>query len=243
MGRNASELVYSTYLGGSRGEGATAITIDSDNNAYVTGATGSSDFPTTPGTFQPAFPAKTYNYSGSAFVTKLNNTGSGLVYSTFAGGLGQDGATSVALDSAGDPFITGITNSTNFPTTANAIQPARSNVIGDAFVLALNPQGSALVYSSYLGASDGFSSGAGIALDSSASAYLTGTTTSMSFPTTPGAFQAVAPQPSGQQSAFVTKFSNLQSVGSGFPTTQSPATGAAQLNKRTAPIGSVAPLL
>jgi hypothetical protein len=208
MGQNGSELIYSTFLGGSHGDSASAIAIDSDGNAYVTGGTGSSDFPTTSSAFQSVFPAKTYSYSGSAFVTKLNNTGTGLVYSTFAGGSGQDGATSIALDSAGDAFLTGSTNSSNFPATANAIQPALSNSIGDAFVLGLNSQGSGLVYSSYLGASDGSTLGAGIALDSSSSVYVTGTTMSTAFPTTPGAFQSTAPQPSGRESAFVTKVGN-----------------------------------
>jgi len=198
-------VVYSTYLGGTGPDYVTAIAVDSNGNAYVTGASGSIDFPTTLGAFQFLAPG-----NGDAFVTKLNAAGSGLVYSTYVGGSSSDSGSSIAVDSAGDTFVTGYSNSTNFPTTANAIQPT-PDAGGDGFVLALNPQGSALPYSSFLGgsgANPGFEQGRGIALDSSLSAYVTGSTQSVSFPTTPGAFLSTAPGGGGAH-AFVTKIASI----------------------------------
>lgn len=216
MGSGGSALVYSTYLGGASQDGAAGIAIDSGGNAYVTGGTDSSNFPTTPGAFQFIAPTKTGFSVESMFVTKLNSGlpgRLGLVYSTYVGGSGNDGAASIAVDSSGDAFVTGVTASTDFPTTANAIQPAfAAGGVGNAFVLALNPQGAALLYSSYLGGTGGYSLGAGIALDSSFNAYVVGGTISTSFPTTPGAFQSTAPQSQGNGAAFVTKISGIIST-------------------------------
>jgi Beta-propeller repeat len=126
-------------------------------------------------------------------------------------GNGSDGASSIALDSAGDAFLTGSTYSGEFPTTANAIQLAPAGTLyGDAFVLVLNPQGAGLVYSSYFGGSGGFNLGTGIAVDPSSSAYVVGTTMSTSFPTTPGVFQSTAPQSQNGQAAFVTKVAGIK---------------------------------
>src|SRR5262249_8511532 len=118
-----------------------------------------------------------------AFVTKLNDTGSALVYSTYIGGAGQDSGNSIAVDSAGNAYVTGDTSSANFP-TQNAFQSKAGGdaTTTDAFVLKLNPTGAALIYSSYLGGS-GSDSGASIALDSLGHAYITGFTTSNDFPT------------------------------------------------------------
>jgi len=209
MNTAGSGLVYSTYLGGNDFDWAIAVAVDSDGNAYITGNTGSIDFPTTPLAFQFLAPANGPG-DNDAFVTKLNNTGTLLVYSTYLGGSADESGNSIAIDSAGDAFVTGTTYSNNFPITPNAIQPAPAGGGDpDAFVLALNPQGTALVYSSYLGASGGYTLGAKIALDSSSSAYVVGTTSSASFPTTPGAFQSTAPQPQGHTAGFVTKVANI----------------------------------
>jgi hypothetical protein len=176
-------LVYSTYLGGSSaGDFVGAVALDSSDNVYVTGQTFSSSFPTTTGAFQP----KCGSCSGGdsdAFVTKLSPTGSALLYSTFLGGSGTDIGDGIAVDSSGNAYVTGLTGSTDFP-----LQSALQTALGgadDAFVTKLNPAGSALVYSTFLGGSqpDGaVTFGASIAVDSSGYAYLTGQTSSTDFP-------------------------------------------------------------
>jgi hypothetical protein len=132
----AASLVYSTFLGGSGVDGgdiAFGIAVDGSGNAYVTGATGSTDFPT----LKPL--QGTYGGGDSdAFVTKLNPTGTALVYSTYLGGSADDGGMAIAVDSAGNAYVTGGTASTNFP-TANAFQRTKSGKTGidDAFVTKL----------------------------------------------------------------------------------------------------------
>jgi hypothetical protein len=174
-----SALVYSTYLGGSGEEGGSGIAVDSSGNAYVTGYTGSSNFPTA-----NALQASNRG-SNDAFVTKLNATGSALVYSTYLGGSGSDEGWGIAVDSSGSVYVTGLTDSSNFP-TANALQ-ASNRGADDAFVTKLNAAGSALVYSTYLGG-NAWEEGHGIAVDSSGNAYVTGYTDSSNFPTA-GALQ------------------------------------------------------
>src|SRR5207302_2803498 len=132
-----------------------------------------------------------YSYSVG---TKLNPSGSALVYSTFLGGNGTESGRGIVVDSSGNTYVTGATTSTNFPTTADAFQPsfaAGTCISGctDAFVTKLDPTGSTLVYSTYLGGSDR-DGGTGIAVDALGNAYVTGSTNSTDFPTTPGAFQA-----------------------------------------------------
>jgi hypothetical protein len=191
LNATGSALVYSTYLGGTGPDVGTGITVDTSGNAYVTGSTASSDFPTTPGAFQTV-----YGGNGNAFVSKLNATGSALVYSTYLGGSGGDSAASIAVGATGNAYVTGGTESSNFPTTAGAFQTTYGGTgdcyngwsCGDAFVTQLNATGSALVYSTYLGGSSG-DSGASIAVGAAGSAYVTGGTTSSNFPTTAGAFQ------------------------------------------------------
>src|SRR5208337_3331284 len=194
---------YSTCLGGSNFDSGQRIAVDSSGNAYVTGQTNSSDFPTTTGAVQTSL-AGTYN----AFVTKLNPSGSALVYSTYIGGNGWDGGSDIAVDSSGDAYVTGFTDSSNFPTTAGALQSSLAGV-ENAFVTKLNPTGSALVYSTYLGGSF-FDSSYAIAVDSSGNAYVAGSTESGNFPTTAGAFQTSLV---GYANAFVTK---LNPAGSGL---------------------------
>lgn len=173
-------LVYSTYLGGSRADRGFDIAVDLSGNAYVTGLTGSIDFPTTPGAFQTAYTGD----RGNGFVTKLDSMGCLLVYSTFLGGDRDEKAESIAVDAAGNAYITGGTNSTDFP-TLNAFQehlgggwcslPGYQYECDDDFVTKLNPQGSGLVYSTYLGGSGGEHAPA-IAVDPSGNVYVVGVT-------------------------------------------------------------------
>jgi hypothetical protein len=182
-----SALVYSTYLGGGLRDNASAIAVDVDGNAYVTGSTESPDFSTTAGAFQTTF----HYGTTEAFVTKLDPTGSALVYSTFLGGNNIDQGSAIAVDASGNAYVTGNTDSTDFPTTAGAFQTTNAGAAstGDAFVTKLNPSGSALVYSTYLGSSGDDDWGHGIAVDAAGNAYVTGTAAAADFPTTPGAFQ------------------------------------------------------
>ena len=190
-------LVYSTYLGGSGDDGAAGIVIDAGGNAYVTGTTDSEDFPTTPGAFQT-----TLDGASDAFVTKLNPTGTALVYSTYLGGSSFDLGNSLTVDVSGNVYVAGQTGSADFPTSIGAFQTTLKGT-DDAFVTKLNPTGTALVYSTYLGGgiTDG---GNGIVIDVFGNAYVTGTTNSTNFPTTPGAFQSTL---QGGFDVFVTELS------------------------------------
>jgi hypothetical protein len=119
--------VYSTYLGGGStgvfGDSASGIAVDAGGNAYVTGSTTSTNFPTTAGAFQTTF-ASGDNVNPDAFVTKLNPTGSALVYSTYLGGGSFDDGTGIAVDGPGNAYVRGATHSRNYPTTAGAFQTA-----------------------------------------------------------------------------------------------------------------------
>ena len=183
-------LSYSTYLGGSRSDFGTGIAVDSSGNAYVTGYTFSLDFPT-------ENPSQVFAGSADAFVTKLNPAGSALVYSTYLGGRGDDLSAAVAVDSSGNAYLTGSTDSLDFP-TRNAFQSTDAGGT-DAFVAKLDPSG-ALSYSTYLGGS--FTDvGQGIAVDGSGSAYVTGSTLSIDFPTQ----NALQSANGGGYDAFITK--------------------------------------
>ena len=203
-----SGLVYSTYLGGSNHEYANGIAIDSSGNAYITGVTYSTDFPTTAGAFDTTFNGGQYD----AFVTKLNATGSGLVYSTYLGGSFDDVGYGIAIDSSGNAYLTGFTTFTDFPTTAGAFDITYNGGQYDAFVTKLNATGSGLVYSTYLGGSESHDIGFGIAIDSSGNAYVTGYTISGDFPTTAGAFDTTYNGGFGSD-VFITK---LNATGSGL---------------------------
>jgi hypothetical protein len=193
LSADGSARLYSTYLGGSSEDYGYSITMDTAGNAYVTGETWSSDFPTA-NAIQPT------NGGGSnAFVTKLNATGSALLYSTYLGGNYWDIGHAIALDTAGNAYVTGETWSDDFP-TANPLQAARSGSYSDAFVTKLSAAGSALLYSTYLGGKNG-DWGYGIAVDTEGNAYVTGTPWSTDFPTA-NPFQA---ENAGAYDAFVTK--------------------------------------
>jgi hypothetical protein len=214
LNRSGSALLYSTYLGGSSFDSGVGIAMSSSGDAYVTGYTLSSDFPTTSGAFQT-----TLHGSQNAFVSKLNRSGSALVYSTYLGGSGIDYESGITVDAWGNAYVTGYTNSPDFPTTAGALQTTYGGN-GDAFVSKLNRSGSALVYSTYLGGSGG-AGGYAIAVDWSGNAYVTGNTCCGDFPTTAGAFQITS---GGGNDAFVSKLNRSGSAlaystylgGSGF---------------------------
>ncbi len=194
LNATGSALIYSTCLGGSNIDEACAIAIDGAGNAYVTGQTQSSNFPTNAGAVQaadPATPAGQATGEEEAFVTELNAAGTAVVYSTYLGGSNfSTVGNGIAVDGAGDAYVTGLSSSTSFPTTAGAFQKARGAGF-DAFVAKFNAAGSALVYSTYLGGSS-MNEAYGIAVDGAGNAYVTGTTTSSDFPTTPGALQTTA---------------------------------------------------
>ncbi len=149
-----NELVYSTYLGGSSSDFGFGISLDDSGNAYVTGQTDSTDFPT-------ALPIQSANGAlGDAFVAKLNAAGNVLRYSTYLGGNGNDCGFRIAVDASGNAYVTGVTDSSDFP-TASPIQPAFDGGLADAFVTKLNAAGGALLYSTYLG---GVATDAGFAI-------------------------------------------------------------------------------
>jgi hypothetical protein len=191
-----SELVYSTYVGGSSWDWADAIAVDAQGNVYLGGNANSNDFPLTAGAFQ-----KSNSGGEDGVVFKLNPTGSALQYSTYLGGVGYEVIQSIAVDNVGDAYVTGVTGSTNLPTTADALQGTQGGSF-DAFITELNPQGSALVYSSYIGGS-GMDWGYGIRLDPKGEVYVSGVTSSSNFPTTPGAFKSSS---NGSVQTFVSKF-------------------------------------
>jgi hypothetical protein len=204
LNSTGSALVYSTRLGGHGGDVAYGIQIDALGDAYVTGATASRDFPTTPLAFDT-----TFNQGGfDAFVTKLNPFGTApLLYSTFLGGSGYDQGTGIDIDSTGSAYVTGFTSSANFPTTATSFDITYNGSF-DAFVTKLNPAGSApLLYSTYLGGS-GSDMARGIVIDSAVppNAYVTGSTASANFPTMVGSYDLIY---NGNTDAFVTKINGL----------------------------------
>lgn len=225
LNATGTALVYSSYLGGSTSASDTgnAIAVDTAGNAYVAGRTYATDFPVTPGAFQPANHASA-NGNSNAFITKLNSTGTALVYSTYLGGSGlsaeiasaTDVGNAIAVDTTGDAYVTGRTFSSDFPVTPGAFQTTNhaASINGvNAFVAKLNPAGTALVYSTYLGGSGGNrvgfiggDTGAAIAVDAAGDAYLTGQAGSSDFPVTPGVFQTTNKAVANESpNAFVTE--------------------------------------
>ncbi len=192
-------LIYSTYLGGSGYDYASAIVLRS-GNAVVVGDTDSPDFPVTPGVVQPT------NAGGAdGFVTELDATGNGLVASTYVGGSGYDTLRSVALDpNTGSVAVTGWTQSPNFPTTGGAFQTTwPSGLPSSAFATVLVPGLSAYHFSSYLHGNAQEQYGTGVTVDNYSRVVVVGRTNSATFPTTPGAYQTTI---KGESDAFVTMF-------------------------------------
>jgi hypothetical protein len=221
-------LIYSTFLGQTASGDSfsitgTAIAADSSGNAYITGTTNITDFPTTAGSLQPtdALPGNPI-----AFVSKLNAAGSALVYSTYLGGASGSptGANAIAIDSSGQASIAGETSDATFPVTHNAWQsvcggysnpsPGVVTCGDNAFVSTLNATGSSLVYSTYYSGNQGQTSGFGVAADAAGNVYLSGSTTATDLPAING-FQTVLGDTSGKCSAesvddlFLAKFGAL----------------------------------
>jgi len=192
-------LLYATYLGGSGTDGGSEIVVDGSGAAYVTGVTGSPDFPATQGAFDTNL-----NGHDDAFAVKLNPAGGALLYATFLGGSDDDGGFGIAVDVEGNAYVTGDTYSSDFPTTPRAFDTTLNGGYGDAFVLKLNRTGSTLLYATFLGGS-GRSGGRGIAVDGNGTAYVTGETSSSDFPATPGAFDTTF---NGYSDAFVARLNS-----------------------------------
>lgn len=193
-----TSLIYSTYCGGGSDDWCAAIAVDASGSVYVTGDTLSSDFPTTPAAYDTSF-----NGGRDVFFTHINQAGSDLLYSTLLGGSALETGFGIALSPAGNAYVTGLTMSSDLPTSPGAYD----TTLGwarDAFVAAVNPTGSALVYCTYLGGAE-WDEGRGIVADASGNAYVTGFTNSVNFPFTPGAFDGTA---NGGFDVFVTKVSS-----------------------------------
>lgn len=170
---NGSSLVYSTFLGGSDNDQGTGIAVDGSGAVYVTGNTSSPNFPTV----TPIQPRK--DNDADAFVTKIDPAGANLVYSTYLGGGGADGGNGIAVDGAGDAYVTGTTGSTNWA-TVKPVQPAK-NGSDDAFVVKLNAAGTGELFSTYLGGRDS-DAGMSVAVDGQGGLHVVGLTSSSDFP-------------------------------------------------------------
>ncbi len=203
LNSSATGLVYSTYLGGSvGGDLAEGTGVDSSDNVYVTGQTFNPAFPVTTGAFQITC-GSCVGGNSNAFVTAINTAGSNYAYSTFLGGSGTDAGSAIAVDAAGDAYVTGSTTSSNFPHTTGAFQTTYGGST-DAFVTKLNPAGTSATYSTYLGGS-GLDSGAGIAVDGSGNAYVTGQTGSSGGSPFPTINATQSTYGGGASDAFVTE--------------------------------------
>ena len=198
LNASGSALVYATYLGGTGGDVLNGIAVDAAGNAFITGFTASEDFPVTPGAFQSKRP----NKSDSAFISKLNASGSGLIYSTYLGGSVSDGGLAIRIDAQGNAYVLGSTYSTDFPVTPGALQASARASWGplapsSSFLSRMGGDGSALVYSTYLPGA------AGLDVDSAGNAYVAGNA-GAGFPTTAGAYQPCLA--GGGSDAFVARF-------------------------------------
>lgn len=197
LSANGAALVYSTYLGGDANEEGFGIALDVNRNAHVTGVTSSNNFSVTTGAMQANLAGPT-----DAFVTKLNSSGSVIVFSTYVGGSGAESGFGIALQRSDDSaVITGVTDSMNFPTTTGAFRTVSAGS-SDAFVVKLNSNGSAATYATFLGGS-GIDAGLAVAVDNTGNVYVNGLTDSSDFPTTLGSLQQA--NAGGESDAFVTK--------------------------------------
>lgn len=188
-------LAYATFIGGDNNDFGYGLAVDSSGQAYMTGVTWSADFPSTAGAFDTG-----YDTGREAFVTKLNSSGTALVYSTFISGSVDDEGEDIEVDAAGNAYVSGWTWSPDFPTTTGAVSEVL-NGPSDAFVSKLNTEGNALIYSTLLGGNS-YEISYDLALDGSGNAYVIGNTRSANFPTTIGAFDTTY---AGGEDAFVVK--------------------------------------
>ena len=216
MSADGKTVLYTTHFGGTGADVGLGIALDASGNIYLTGLTWSNDFPVTTGAFLTRNLGTNFNNGPNrmCFVSKLNNAGTALLYSTYLGGTrGDQMCTGIGVDSTGNAYVTGATYASDFP-TANAIQSKYTStglMPFDAFVSKLSPDGTQLLYSTFLGGSN-TSGGMAIAVDGTGNAYVTGATTSKDFPVTAGAFQTAYAGSGGQRitliasgDAFVTK--------------------------------------
>jgi len=203
-----ARILYSQAFGGSGGDGASSITVDSQGYVYVAGTTSSTDFPVTPGAFQTKLDMGSCTAQPclpDAYLVKLNPRTSQIVYGTYLGGSGWEYVGGLAVDAAGNAYVAGSTGSADFPVTPGAFQtsrnPANAARFGyEGYVTKVNPAGSGLVYSTYLGGSI-FDQIFALALDPGGAVYVTGQTSSPDFPFTSGAYRGYL----GTSTAFVTK--------------------------------------
>ncbi len=202
------EMKYSSYFGGRNYDSVKAVKVDSSGNLYVTGITASANFPTTTGAYDVSIGDGEYDI----FITKMSNTGKTLAYSTFIGGCCRDYASDIAIDSTGNAYITGYTESEDFPVSSGAYQTVYAGGKTDAFVLKLDTDGDALEFSTYLGGCNE-DYGMGIATDSDASfctdndgnAYVTGYTDCTDFPVSETTYQSTN---KGLIDSFIVKLSD-----------------------------------
>ena len=181
LNASGSALLYSTFLGGRSWDHAVGITVDRAGQAYITGDTGSTDYPNTTGAFD-----RTYNGgSVDAFVSVLNASGSGLVFSTFLGGASYDYGYDIALDAEGQLYVAGVTDSADYPASVGAFDTDPES--SDAFLSVLSAAGSELVYGTFIGGANR-DSGRSVAVDGAGQVYVIGGTASSDYPTTAGAF-------------------------------------------------------
>src|SRR5450432_1002976 len=215
---SGSNLVYADYIGGNSQDFGYALALDSNKEVYVTGSTASSDFPVVK-PYQGSYPG-----SFNAFLTKISADGASLLYSTYLGGNGSDVPAGIAIDRLGSVVVAGNTTSTTFP-TANAYQvsasPNQGGLYGNyGFLTKFSPDGSSLIYSTYLAGnsnvayncggtpcwSSPYSAINGVAIDGNGNAYTTGDTNTYNFPTTSGAYQATNSTQQNSNIGFVSKF-------------------------------------
>ena len=196
----AAPLVWSTYVGGTNYEYANALTINSSGQVYITGYTGSTDFPTVAGDYRTVL-----NGGEDIFVTCLNADGKSLALSTFLGGTtSSDYAYAIALDSTNNIYVAGYAYSSDFPTTSGVVKSVNLGTASDGFVTKFNPGGTALVYSTLLGGNSGSETITALAVDSNGAAYVTGYTSSTDYPITAGAYSSTFNTTYGD-TAFLTK--------------------------------------
>ena len=213
-----SSFLYSTFLGGNGDDVIQGLALDSTGAAYVAGSTSTRNLPTTANAFQSTYQGppdlgSSVHMFGDGFVAKLNPAGSGLAFLTYLGGASDDAATGIALDPAGNIYVSGFTQSPNFRVTPDATQttagqPYAQGGGGDAFLAVLDPTAGRLTYSTYWGGA-GADVALGIAVDTAGNAYLTGVSGSANLRGTPRVFQMA---PGGSGDGFVSRFSGFNTA-------------------------------